>query len=189
MVGASAGELAAALAGLADGADVPGLARGVAGGAGKAAVVFTGQGAQRPGMGAGLYRAYPVFAETFDAVCAVLDQHLGGPDNRQPGPGGPGVRPRLADVVAGRVPGLDETCWTQAGLFAVEAALFALLRSWGITPDAVAGYSVGELAAAYAAGVWSLEDACTLVAARGRRLRCGRSPHGRGDDRGRGVRG
>ena len=168
VVGASTEEQTAVLAGLAAGADVPGLARGVAGGAGKTAVVFTGQGAQRPGMGAGLYRAYPVFAETFDAVCAVLDGQLRGAGEELPGLGGPGVRPRLADVVAGRSAGLDETVWTQAGLFAVEAALFALLRSWGITPDAVAGYSVGELAAAYAAGVWSLEDACTLVAARGR---------------------
>jgi polyketide synthase 12 len=156
VVGASTADLAAALAGLAAGTDAPGLVRGVAGGAGKTAVVFTGQGAQRAGMGAGLYRAYPVFAETFDAVCAVLDEELAG------------LEGSVAGVVAGRSAGLDETVWTQAGLFAVEAALYALLRSWGVTPDAVAGYSVGELAAAYAAGVWSLRDACTLVAARGR---------------------
>ena len=89
-VGGSAAEPAAALAGLAAGADAPGLVRGVAGSAGKAAVVFTGQGAQRPGMGAGLYRAYPVFAEAFDAVCAVLDRHLAGLGGRSPAwsPGG-----------------------------------------------------------------------------------------------------
>ena len=62
----------------------------------------------------------------------------------------------------------DQTLFAQAGLFAVGAGLVALLASCGITPDAVAGHSVGEVTAAYAAGVLSLEDACTLVAARAR---------------------
>jgi acyl transferase domain-containing protein/acyl carrier protein len=62
----------------------------------------------------------------------------------------------------------DQTMYAQAGLFAVGAGLVALLAACGITPDAVAGHSVGEVTAAYAAGVLSLEDACRLVAARAR---------------------
>ena len=63
---------------------------------------------------------------------------------------------------------LSGTGLAQPGLFAVEVALLELLRSWGITPDVVAGHSLGEITAAYAAGVFELADAATLVAARGR---------------------
>src|SRR5207253_1702254 len=62
----------------------------------------------------------------------------------------------------------DQTVFAQAGLFAVQAGLVALLGACGVRPDAVAGHSVGEVAAAYAAGVLSLGDACRLVAVRAR---------------------
>ena len=120
--------------------------------------VFAGQGAQRAGMGAELHAASPVFAAAFDQACALLEAELGVP---------------VAEVVLGRggpdAGGrADQTVFAQAGLFAVGAGLVALLASCGITPDAVAGHSVGEVTAAYAAGVLSLEDACVLVAARAR---------------------
>ena len=63
---------------------------------------------------------------------------------------------------------IDETAYTQPALFAVQAGLVALWRSWGIVPDAVLGHSVGEFAAAYCAGVYTLEQALELVAERAR---------------------
>ncbi|MET8978875.1 type I polyketide synthase [Streptomyces sp. NPDC004539] len=126
------------------------------GNGGGIAFVFTGQGAQHPGMGAELYRAYPVFAETFDKVCAELDTHLG---------------LGIAAAIFGETPArLDDTAFAQAGLFAVETALYRLLESWNIRPDLLIGHSIGELTAAHLAGVWSLTDACAVVAARARAM-------------------
>ncbi|MGV9553730.1 type I polyketide synthase, partial [Streptomyces ardesiacus] len=163
VVGSEVGELLAGVVGVADGEVVPGVVRGVASvaGGGGTGFVFPGQGSGWVGMGRGLYGVFPVFAEAFDGVCGLLEGELGGVL-----PVGVGLR----DVVFGEVElgsGVG-TGVAQAGLFAVGVGLVGLLGSWGVRPDWVVGHSVGEVCAAWVAGVLSLEDACVLVGARGR---------------------
>ncbi len=123
----------------------------------RVAFLFTGQGAQHPGMAAGLYRAHPTFRAALDRCDAAFRPHL--------------PRPLLEIMFAqaGEAAALlDRTAWTQPALFALEYGLAALWRSWGVVPSAVMGHSLGEVVAACVAGAMDFDDAVRFVAVRGR---------------------
>ncbi|SED12868.1 Ketoacyl-synthetase C-terminal extension [Streptomyces melanosporofaciens] len=157
VIGQDRDELVAGLEALAAGEPHPSLVNPgqAAEAVGQTVFLFSGQGSQRPGMGAELYDRFPVFAEAFDEVCALIDPHLEHP---------------LRELVFSHDPEdaalLDHTTYAQAGLFALHIALARLLDSIGVRPDAVIGHSIGEIAAAHIAGVFDLPDACHLVATR-----------------------
>ncbi|MEU8878317.1 type I polyketide synthase, partial [Streptomyces javensis] len=149
------GGLAGGVAALAEGRDVSGLVRGVAGGDGRAVLVFPGQGSQWVGMAAGLLESSPVFAEQMGECAAAL---------------GPFVEWSLVEVLGDAV-ALERVDVVQPVLWAVMVSLAELWRSYGVEPAAVIGHSQGEIAAACVAGALSLEDAARVVALRSRALR------------------
>ncbi|MGW3789532.1 acyltransferase domain-containing protein, partial [Micromonospora chokoriensis] len=117
---------------------------------GKTAFLYPGQGAQHPGMGHQLYQHHPVFADTITTISTAMNLDL----------------PAL--MWGNRTHELDHTINTQPVLFAYETALHHLLTSHGVTPNFLAGHSIGEITAAHVSGILNLADACTLVSARAR---------------------
>ncbi len=163
LLGEGRDELLVGLGALARDETAAGVLRGESGrdGARKVAFLFTGQGSQWVGMGGGCYAAFPVFRAVFDEVCGYLDGYLECSLREVVfGVGADGEREVSALAGEGVGSLLDATAFTQAGLFALEVAMFRLLQSWRVRPDFLIGHSVGELAAAHVAGVFSLSDAC-----------------------------
>jgi acyl transferase domain-containing protein len=117
--------------------------------------MFSGQGSQHADMGRALYEIQPVFRAEFDRCAALLKKDLGCD---------------LRDLVfaAAADARLNETRFAQLALFAIEYALARMWMAWGVLPDFMIGHSIGEYVAACLAGVFSLEDALRVVAARGR---------------------
>lgn len=140
------------------GEEAAGLFQGLAADPPTVAFLFTGQGAQYVQMGRQLYEAQPLVRQTIDECDELLRPYLAQsllsvlyPQPGQPSP-------------------INDTAYTQPALFALEVALARLWQSWGVQPTAVLGHSVGEIAAAHIAGVFSLEDGLKLIAERGRQM-------------------
>lgn len=123
---------------------------------GGVAFLFSGQGAQYAGMGRDLYETEPAFSAVIDR-CAEVAESL--------------LDVSLLDVLSdgeGEQAPVHETQYAQPATFALQCALAAMWRSWGLRPTVVMGHSLGEFAAAQVAGVFSLEDGLALVCERGR---------------------
>lgn len=122
----------------------------------KIAFVYTGQGAQYAGMGADLYRTSPTYRAAIDQCEELLR---------------PCLDRKLTEILfpAPEDEGLiNQTLYLQPAMFALQYALTELWRSWGLEPALVAGHSLGEYAAACAAGIFSVGDGLRFVAARAR---------------------
>lgn len=126
------------------------------------AFLFPGQGAQHVGMALELYQSESVFRQELDRCIALLKPHLGIDLHDV-------IYPREQEQAGASIQ-LEQTALTQPSLFIVEYALARLWMAWGIRPEAMIGHSIGEYVAACLAGVFSLEEALSLVAARGRLL-------------------
>jgi len=114
----------------------------------KRAFLFAGQGAQKLGMASDLYATYPVVKETFDTASRILGYDL-------------------RELIDSNEEKLNQTRYTQPAILTTSVAIYRLLAENGITPDIVAGLSLGEYSALVAAGALSFEDAVALVAKRG----------------------
>jgi acyl transferase domain-containing protein len=154
-VGATRQDLADRLTGFLDGETGPALVQGEAGD-GEVVFLFTGQGAQRPGMTRRLYDTLPTFRHAIDECARILRPLLDRPLLSVLFPDDPGDRR------------INETAYAQPATFAVEYALAQLWQSWGITPAAVIGHSFGECVAACVAGAMSLDDGLAFAVERAR---------------------
>jgi acyl transferase domain-containing protein/NADPH:quinone reductase-like Zn-dependent oxidoreductase/SAM-dependent methyltransferase/acyl carrier protein len=150
-------DLGGRLRAFSEGLEVAGIqGRQVHGEAPRIAFLFSGQGSQYAGMGRQLFESQPVFRRVLSECASLV---------------GDKVQPGILQVIypeEGAERHLDRTVYTQPALFAFEYALARMWESWGVTPAAVMGHSLGEYVAATVAGVLQLDDALRLVTIRGR---------------------
>jgi phthiocerol/phenolphthiocerol synthesis type-I polyketide synthase C len=160
VVGDSAAELSASLAAYRQGAPRAELSAGRCRPGHRPGVVFlfSGQGSQWYGMGQRLHAEEPVFRDALARCDDAMRPHLDGSM----------VAELFADHTQSR---RSDIGVIQPAIFAIQVALAALWRSWGVEPEAVVGHSLGEVAAAHVAGALSLEDASQVVCGRARLLR------------------
>ncbi|MGH3958724.1 SDR family NAD(P)-dependent oxidoreductase [Mycobacterium sp.] len=165
VVADSPAQMSESLAAYRQGESRPGLSVGRCRRSHPPQVVFvcSGQGSQWYGMGQRLAAEEPVFRDALEACDRALRPYLGSSILTQPAGQN---RPQLDDIGV-----------IQPAIFAIQVALAALWRSWGVQPAAVVGHSMGEVAAAYVAGALSLDDAARVICTRARLLR---QVHGRG---------
>ena len=129
--------------------------------------MFPGQGSQYANMGRELYETEETFAAQVDLCAELLEPHLGVDLRELLYPSAEAVEDAAQQAAARQ---LAQTEFTQPALFVVEYALARLLMHWGVQPETMIGHSIGEYVAACLSGVFSLEDALALVAARGRMM-------------------
>ena len=154
IVGRTREDFASGLAAVHGGEDAPFVITGDGTSEPRVAFLFTGQGSHFTGMGRDLYATSPIFRAALDACARAAAPHCD--------------RDLLDTMFSDDPAALDDATMVQPAGFALQVGLVALWRSWGIEPVAALGHSLGEYAAAYTAGVMSLEDAMRVVAARGR---------------------
>ncbi|MBC6366466.1 type I polyketide synthase [Algoriphagus sp. AK58] len=120
--------------------------------------VFSGQGGQWPGMGKELLNTQPVFSQTIDEIGEIIQQDFGW---------------SLRDLLLASPSEhpLDQIERVQPAIFAIQVALAKLWKDWGVSPDAVIGHSMGEVAAAHFSGILSLKDAIRIICIRSERLK------------------
>ncbi|MGN5376737.1 type I polyketide synthase [Streptomyces lasalocidi] len=157
VLGQNRDELLSALAALSEGEESAAVVRGTVGEPGATVFMFPGQGARWAGVARQLYDTFPVFAQSLDEICARFDAHL--PFALKP--------LLLADEPAES----ERTDIAQPALFSLQVSLYRLLARYCPRPDRLIGHSVGEIAAAHVSGVFDLDTATRLVAARGRTMR------------------
>ncbi|MDN3667762.1 SDR family NAD(P)-dependent oxidoreductase [Echinicola jeungdonensis] len=160
IMGCSAGELSLGLQSFISGVPSPNLILGdkAMDRSPKLVFVFSGQGGQWMGMGRELLKREKRFSQLIDQIDKIIQIQFNWSLKG-------GLMAESSEQELG------EINFVQPAIFAIQIALAGLWKSWGIIPDVVIGHSMGEVAAAYIAGILSLEDATRIICLRSQQLK------------------